>query len=266
MLQRLIKLFLTTSVILFGYPDSDLDGVDDNIDLCPNTPFDELVDKKGCASDKLFPGKLTLQIGNDISFNQVDDTTNNITIYANYMLEKWNFSIANSSYYINNLSNDNDITGNNLYLTTGYTFLQENMRTLVSVGTKFDISDWEKRKQERNNDYYASLNVEYLFQQKHNLSFYYSYTISGDSHVINYENFHSLSAGYGYSVTDKWYTSLSYNFTQNSYPNTNDYQAISWYNTYRVNKYFYTSLNYAHALDDISYSHIVTFSIGVDFD
>jgi len=264
MFLRLAGLFLMISISLFGYSDSDIDGVDDSKDLCPGTPFDELVDQNGCPQNKLFPGKFIIQIGSDTSFNQIDDTISNLNIYANYMIKEWNFSLANSNYYVTNLSND--AAENNLYLTAGYTFVKDNIRTRFSLGTKFDLSDWASSEQERNNDYYASVNIEYFFQEKHNLFLYYSYTFSGDSDAVDYENFNSLSAGYGYSVTDKWYTALSYNYAQNYYPDTDDYRAVSWYNSYRFSKSIYATLNYAHTFDDISYSHIVTFTIGAYFD
>ena len=264
MVLRLLSIFFVTSVLLFGYTDSDIDGVDDTIDLCPYTPFDELVDKNGCSLNRLFPGQLTLQVGSDTSFNRIDDTVSNLNIYLNYTVGKWNFSLSDSNYYITNLAND--VSENNLYLTAGYTRTKDNLRTQFSVGTKFDLSDRDDSTQERSNDLYASVNVEYFFGQRHNLFFYYSYTLSGDSDAVDYENFHSISAGYGYSVTDKWYTALSYNYAQNYYPETDDYRALSWYNTYRFNDSFYATLNYAHTFDDVSYSHIVSFSIGVYFD
>lgn len=264
MLPRLVGLFLIITALLFGYSDSDIDGVDDSIDLCPNTAFDQLVDKHGCSQNKLFPGKIILQIGSDTSFNQIDETVSNLNIYVNYMIQKWNLSFSNSNYYVTNLAND--ITENSLYLTSGYTFVKDKIRTHFSVGTKFDLSNRESDEQKRDNDYYASVNFEYFFTEKQNLFFYYSYTLSGDSDTVNYNNFHSFSAGYGCAVTDKWYTSLSYNHAQNYYPDTDDYKAVSWFNSYRFTQTTYATLNYAHTFDDISYSHIVTFNIGIYFD
>jgi len=261
---RLARLFLITTILLFGYTDSDIDGVDDAQDLCPNTPFDVLVDKNGCSQNKLFPGKLTVQIGSDTSFNQIDDTVSSLNIYANYMIKAWNFSLSSSNYYVTNLSND--ASERNLYLTAGYTFTNGAIQTRLSAGTKFDLSDWARAEEERDNDYYASVNVEYLFGERHTLFVYYSYTLSGDSDAVDYDNFHSLSAGYGYSVTDRWYSALSYNYAQNYYPGTDDYRAVSWYNAYRFNDTLYATLNYAHTFDDTSYSHIVTFTIGAYFD
>ena len=264
MLLRLYGLFFLVSALLFGYSDNDIDGVDDSIDLCPNTAFDQLVDKNGCPQNKLFPGKLILQIGSDTSFNQIDETISNLNIYANYMIKEWNFSLSNSNYYVTNLAND--IAENSLYLTTGYTVVKDKIRARFSLGTKFDLTNRDSDEQKRDNDYYASVNVEYYFAKKQNLFFYYSYTLSGDSDTVDYQNFQSLSAGYGYAMTDKWYTALSYNYAQNYYPDTDDYKAVSWFNSYRFSETTYAILNYAHTFDDISYSHIVTFSIGFYFD
>lgn len=250
------------SVLLFAYVDNDLDGVDDSIDHCLNTPFDELVDERGCPLDKVFPGKIIFQIGSDVSFNQIDDPVSNLNIYANYMIDRWNFSISNSNYYVTNLSND--VEENNLYLTAGYTYIKENTRTRFSVGTKFDLTDRESG--DKDNDFYASINFEYFPDNKQNIFFYYSYTLSGDSSLIDYENFHSVSIGSGYSVTDQWYTALSYNYANSYYPDTGDYRALSWFNSYRFTSTVYATLNYAHTFDDISYSHIVTFNIGAYFD
>ena len=264
MLLRLYGLFFLVSALLFGYSDNDIDGVDDSIDLCPNTAFDQLVDKNGCPQNKLFPGKLILQIGSDTSFNQIDETISNLNIYANYMIKEWNFSLSNSNYYVTNLAND--IAENSLYLTTGYTVVKDKIRARFSLGTKFDLTNRDSNEQKRDNDYYASVNVEYYFAKKQNLFFYYSYTLSGDGDTVDYQNFQSLSAGYGYAMTDKWYTALSYNYAQNYYPDTDDYKAVSWFNSYRFSETTYAILNYAHTFDDISYSHIVTFSIGFYFD
>lgn len=264
MILRLAGQILLLTVLLFGYSDNDLDGVDDSIDLCPGTPFDQLVDKNGCPENKLFPGKLLFQVGSDTSFNKVDDTISNLNIYANYMINAWNFSIANSNYYVTNLAND--AAENNLYLTAGYTLVKESIRARFSLGTKFDLSNWDYAEQERDNDFYASVNVEYFFADKQNLFFYYSYTLSGDSDLVDYENFQSVSLGYGYSVTAKWYTALSYNYAQNYYPGTDDYRALSWFNAYNFTDTIYATLNYAHTFDDVSYSHIVTFNIGFYLD
>lgn len=52
----MIKFFITlllAGFFLYGYVDSDLDGVDDSVDKCPNTPFSDLVDESGCTVESL---------------------------------------------------------------------------------------------------------------------------------------------------------------------------------------------------------------------
>jgi len=48
-----LSMLLLSSTIL-AYIDQDVDGVDDNYDLCLNTPFDVIVDERGCPYDKNF--------------------------------------------------------------------------------------------------------------------------------------------------------------------------------------------------------------------
>ncbi len=60
------KLIFLGLCALFAFAnDSDLDGVPDNLDLCPNTPFLETVNKNGCSKKQL----KKLKSKNKIKFN-----------------------------------------------------------------------------------------------------------------------------------------------------------------------------------------------------
>ena len=50
---NLIFSLALVNTLLIGYEDSDIDGVDDSIDLCPDTSFDKLVDKMDALKMKL---------------------------------------------------------------------------------------------------------------------------------------------------------------------------------------------------------------------
>jgi len=260
---QIVLSVLLLSSVLVAYEDQDIDGVDDSKDLCPNTPFDVIVDERGCSYDKKFLGKIALQIGSDISFNTLSDPINNLNLFANYTYDHWNFSLSNTNYSTTNL-NKVDSSENSLYLTVGYLFQNASFNTRVSVGTKFDLTDTDTG--DRDNDYYSSINVDYGINKKQNIFLYYNYTLSGDSPTIDYENFHSSSIGTGYALNQKWYSAISYNYSTSYYPNSEDYQAVSWFNSYVISKDFYVTCNYAYALDDSSYQHILSFNIGVHFD
>jgi hypothetical protein len=256
----LFTLLLSSS--LQAYTDMDLDGVDDSMDLCLDTPFDLIVDARGCPYDKTFLGKLTLQIGGDFSFDSDSDDTSNLNLLLNYSYRNWNISLSDTNYETTNLNELGENT-NNLYLTAGYLFAYESWSSRLSVGTKFDLGSHENR---RDNDFYASVNLEYSLNNRQTVFLYYSYTLSGDSSNIDYDNFHSTSLGTGYAVTQKWYSALSYNHATAYYPGYDDYRALSWFNSYTLSENVYLTCNYAYALDDLSYDHIISLNLGVHFD
>ncbi|MDA3947323.1 MAG: DUF3187 domain-containing protein, partial [Helicobacteraceae bacterium] len=51
-MNKILLILLVASSSLFAYAyidiDSDLDGVEDRVDRCPNTPLSDLVDMSGC--------------------------------------------------------------------------------------------------------------------------------------------------------------------------------------------------------------------------
>jgi len=260
---RILFTFLFFNAALLAYSDMDLDGVDDSRDLCLGTPFDVIVDKNGCPYDKLFLGKLTLQVGGDFSFDENSDDTSNLNLYLNYTYRNWSFSLSDSNYETTNLNEPGEDNTNNLYVTIGYLFQHETWSSSVSVGTKFDFGDHSNA---RKNDVYASVNFEYLPNNRQTVFLYYSYTLSGDSSTMDYDNFHSASIGTGYTVNPKWYTAISYNYATSYYPGYDAYQALSWFNSYTLSDNIYITCNYAYALDDLSYDHIISVNLGVHFD
>jgi len=50
---RLILFFKFLTFSLYAYIDTDLDGVADNDDMCPNTLITDLVDLSGCSKKSL---------------------------------------------------------------------------------------------------------------------------------------------------------------------------------------------------------------------
>ena len=54
---QIVLSVLLLSSVLVAYKDQDIDGVDDSRDLCLNTPFDVIVDERGCPYGKIFLGK-----------------------------------------------------------------------------------------------------------------------------------------------------------------------------------------------------------------
>ncbi len=260
--------FILTLTLFYNaalaYTDNDIDGVDDSIDQCLNTPFDELVNEKGCSLDKSYNGTLTLKLGSDISFDTFSDKTTNFNIFANYRYNNWDVSLSNSNYSTYDSFNETSSSAGDLYLSGGYLFKSKEFNTKVSLGTKVATADEDVGTGE--NDYFTSVNFDYFVNQRQDIFLYYGYTISGDSVDVDYEDYSSFSLGSGYAVNNKWYSSLSYDYSGSQYPDGETYRSLSFFNSYEFSKQFFATLNYSHGLDDISYDHTISLKFGVRFE
>jgi hypothetical protein len=265
---RLSFVFLLSSLLLCAataeYVDNDLDGVDDAVDLCLNTPFDVLVDEYGCDMNKKgVPGKLLIQVGVNQNIDSIYDNSTLLNFFADYSYGNWDISLATANYNTSNLTTIVDAE-DDLFLTLGYTFKTNQFTTKVMGGTKFAFMQDDSA--DRDNDWYAALNLDYRVNEKINLFGYYSYTLSGDSSLVEYKDFHTVSVGTGYAVTPQWYSSLSYNYASAYYEGGSSYQSLSWFNAYMLSEKLYVSFNYAYGLNDESYDHTFSFAIGGFFE
>ncbi len=249
---------------LSAYVDNDIDGVDDAVDACLNTPFDELVDERGCSYDKNYRGELTLKLGSDVSFDTISEKTTNINIFANYRYNSWDISLSNASYSTNDSFNSASSAAGDLYIRTGYLFTEENFNTKLMLGVKVATADAGIGTGE--NDYFSSLDFDYFINEEQDLFFYLSYTISGDSRDIDYADYISYTIGSGYMINDRWYSAFSYDYSGTQYPGSEAYLALSWFNSYEFSERFFATFNYTYGLDDISYDHTLSLKFGVHFE
>ncbi|SHO80350.1 hypothetical protein MNB_SV-15-248 [hydrothermal vent metagenome] len=66
--MKIFILIITILINLYGYTDLDFDGVDDAIDKCPNTSFEDEVGEDGCPYNKHYRGKATILLSQKIDF------------------------------------------------------------------------------------------------------------------------------------------------------------------------------------------------------
>ncbi len=292
----LIYSLLSTSPLL-AFQDSDIDGVKDSMDLCPDSSFDLLVDAQGCASnqkpkkresDKYY-GALTLKLGNTFRTDEYYEDENYLDLYANYRYHQWDIAISNSQSTTKSSSTeDNSDSDSDIYLSTGYSFTLPQSKIRLSIGTKivddneYDssstkqgrgigsysqevISDDENPIENRDNDYFVGLNYSYFLNNKQDLFAYYGYTQSGDSSNYDYENYSSFSLGTGYAFSPKLYTAISYNYTGSIYQNADAEERITAYGSYGFSKNIFATASYSYGLDEYSYDHAFALALGFYF-
>ena len=247
---------------LLAYEDSDIDGVDDAIDLCPNTSFDKLVDEDGCPQSEPYWGTLTFQIGYTMSFDELNNRSSDYNFFSSYQYKQWNISLSNAnqtSYDNNNNASSN--TGD-VYLSTAYLFDNDDFQTKVTLGTKIATADDEVGTGE--NDYFTALSLTYLLNERQNIFTHFNYSLNGDSPEINYENSFAYALGTGYMLNPNCYASLSYEYVSSIYTEGENYEALSLFLSHIFLENYFISLNYTHGLDDLSYKHTLGFNIGME--
>ena len=114
-----ILILLLCSITLFAYTDSDMDGVADKNDLCPNTPLTELVDLSGCTIKNLVsPHNFDIVIGESYSRNKTISIRNS-SLQLDYYYKDVSLQLFSSYFNVNgeNYSNNGQ---NNTYLNGYY--------------------------------------------------------------------------------------------------------------------------------------------------
>lgn len=257
-LIRFIYIYIFLVLPLYAIVDSDLDGVEDKVDICPNTPFLETVDKDGCSSG--YRGKIFLQVGVDVV-----DSQNLLNLYMAYQYKWYEISLSTSMNGINLNSMDNQ--DDDLFVTLSYLYSYEELHTKWGIGTKIYLD-----KKEKDNDYFLSLSVAYDIKEDWSILGYYSYTFF-DTPNNSYKHkkhtskdYHTLSIGIGYSISEKLYTSLAYNYISSYSRYQTDYKSISVYMAYMFKDDMYTSITYSYALDREDYDDVLSINIGVTFE
>ena len=268
-LLMLWTLFVSTT--LFAYVDSDMDGVSDKNDKCPNTPLTDLVDKNGCSTKKLYR-----EYHFDVvyGFNYADTAplvSKQLNIpsfslradlyYKNYYLQSY------TSYYVN--SDENGDVEHGLYDTYvggGYqkTFFDS---LFVSGGAGVLLPTYEDNVITNNTDYQLQASVSYM---RNSIVYFgsYSFTFINDvdpTKVSTFQNTNAYNLGVGHYFTKKVYASASYGLVNSVYSDITDITTASLYTSYTINKHKYFIFRYAYGLSKSANDNSVSLLMGYHF-
>jgi len=271
----LVLLFLAT--LLLAYEDSDLDGVQNSLDRCPNTPFSELVDINGCSIKSLTsPHKFDFIIGASYSesdyktLNQTDTLSSSLQFDYYYK----NFSLQLATSYFSTAGGDYSDSGfNDTFISTFYNLTPLDS-LLVRVGFGLVLPTYEAAFENNNLDYSAQLSLSYQFESV-NLFASYLYTIINDddfsyldnnsTESVSYQNTSAMSLGLGYYINDSFYLSSAYNTSNSIYTTIEDIETLSLYGYYSINQEYFTTLSYAYGLSDSASKHYLSLRLGYLF-
>ena len=246
----ILLLFLSTYITsLSAYVDTDLDGVSDIKDRCPNTLITDLVDMNGCSIKSLEnPHHFDIITGltySSIKQSDIKDTTN-INLQLDYYYQKFSLQLV-TSYQDSNTYNGNNI--NDPYLAGFYNFTPyPNLQARIGFGVIIPIDESEYTT--NNTDLIANINLSYSYN-KYNFFSGYSYTnINDKDETLTFRDISSFNLGAGFYIKENFYTSLAYNNAQSMIKNSKNTENLSLYLFYSFTTNWFATLSYEYYLDD----------------
>lgn len=268
--MRIFLLNLLMMAALFAYTDSDLDGVEDGIDQCPNTPITELVDINGCSIESLKSDHhYDIVIGE--SYSQTDYTTNEktdtymTTLQVDYFYK--NISLQASTAYYTSQSDSYSDSGMSDSILAAYYLIPLNENFRIRIGAGAILPTYDTSLNNNNTDYLAALSASYSVD-RFSLFAGYNFTKINDDDIQNvatYRDTHAYNGGLGYYLTSKFYCSLSYYQAETIYEGLEEIKNVSLYGFYTLDENWFTSFSYAYGLSDTTSDHSASLRLGYFF-
>ncbi len=207
MMKKIFFLILAATTLAFAYSDSDLDGVEDRYDKCPNTVLTDLVDKNGCTIKSLVsPHRFSVSIGySKAETKDTNETTLTQSVGIYYGYKDFSLAISTSSYdYENSTVTDSGM--NDTTVGAYYRFYPSNTLS-VQIGGGFILPTYDAS--HNKTDYFASGNLGYQLGV-FNVFGGGTYTKINDDDidgVVEYQNTLKTQYGLGATLFDKAYLS-----------------------------------------------------------
>ena len=248
-MKRVLIPLLSIVYLCNAFVDEDFDGVDDTVDMCPDTPFDVLVDKNGCPLKEKEIDFFS-RIGSGFT---IDDNYKNrfISITLGVGFKEWYFSIY-TNYFTYDSSIESSALGDTFAFLSYSLFFED---VIFSPGVSVKIPTASSQLIEDNTfEVSPSIYIDYTFNDK-DIFVYYGYMFRGST---NYNNSYTLSIGGGYQMK-KLYISSS--FDRNGFGDN----YLSIYSQYDFNKNYVFLLNYSYGLNSNATKHFAELKFGVNF-
>lgn len=251
---------ITIPSIVFAFTDKDMDGVEDAVDKCPNTPFLEIVGPDGCPISKSKPekkklGKFYFKIGLGYDTEKSVGVTNSSVSLA-YAIKDFYVSWT-SLYYVNDEFVNKGGMGDS-YFYTSYSKFVENV--YVTGGLNIKVPTGSNDFSDKKFDFTPSLSLDYI-RGKDDYFIYYGHTFKGNDEL---KDVNAISLGAGYQITNNFYSSISLDIVSSAVTGKMKYTA-SYFGLYNFTRRYYGTLSYSYGLNDLATDHSIFVKVGIRF-
>ncbi|BBG66497.1 hypothetical protein NNO_1794 [Hydrogenimonas sp.] len=271
---RTIVAILLCSVALFAFTDSDLDGVDDSRDKCPNTPITDLVDANGCSVKSLITDeRYDIIFGlsySEINY-QLNEKTDTYTTSFQADYYRGDFSLQfSTSYYTSSDTAGYESNGMNDTTVAGYYRWKPTDSLSLNTGVGVIFPTYSSDYGNNNTDYSLSANLSYTVGEN-NIFAGYIYTLIGDDDiddgttVVRYQNTNAYNVGVGHYFGSRLYGSISYYRSESIFEGVEDIENLTLYAFYSIDRHWFTTVSYAKGLSDSTSDNYLSLRVGYAF-
>lgn len=253
--------------------DSDLDGVSDAHDKCPNTPFSDLVDINGCTKSSLAADHhydIIVGLSSTTADYSTLDKTDTLatTLQADYYYK--NFSLQAATSYYKSSANGYTQSG----LQDSFLGVSYQLSPVSSFMVRFSagaiLPTYDTALNNNKTDYTAGINLSYT---KEKLSVFggYLYTVINDTDysdttlTLNYQDTTAYLLGLGYNITNKLYLSGAYNISESIYLGYEKIKTASLYAYYSIDQHWFSTFAYTKGLSDSASDNYLALKVGYYF-
>ncbi len=270
-MKPLLPLLLLGALSLYGANDSDLDGVDDAIDKCPNTPFSDLSDAHGCTTRTLYTQtSYDIIMGLNFSTMNVNTLENTKTSSATLQADIYhgNFSAQLLTSYFKSADSSISNSGwNDTQFSLFYTLTPTNALT-VQTGLGIIIPTYSTGYNNEEIDYRGSVALQYNLYTQVNLFGGYNYTLINDTDipsVASYQNTNTFYGGVGYMSPKNGSINLFYTNSQSIYTGVSPIETLGIGTFIPINTQWFVLGDYKYGLSDTTSDHEVALRVGYAF-
>jgi len=251
-------LFFTILGVSFSFQDSDLDGVPDELDKCPNTPFFTIVDEHGCPVKEIPVKRKNWKLYLKLGFSHARDNdyeSNSLSYSLAFSYRRVYLSYTVRYYtFINGIGSG--WGSSSLYASYRKFF----KNTALYAGLRLSLPTGDKEISGSYANITPSLFFNY-FKGKWDLSLYAERTFRSNPERRDTWLF---SAGAGYAFSPDVYVNLSFDFAESSLrPVYNNYLNLFLY--YNLKRWLYFTLNLSKGLSPYATDRSLTFKVGLRF-
>lgn len=269
-MKILVLSFLLISLKCWGYTDSDLDGVEDGIDQCPQTPFSDLVDQDGCPLNTNRP-TLHYDLIMGIGYSQLNYTTQTVSdtfsslIQADIYRNGWWLQLLASRFQ--STSAGMTQSGMDDTLLTLYYRFNPSEAFSFHTGAGLLFPTYRTGYSNEAIDYAFSFDFQYTLTSNTYLFGGYGYTFVNDRDVslLRYQNSDTFHAGIGTDLTSYLGSELTYHRTKSMYQENEPYTDIGFTTLFQIDPHWFTTLAYQYGLNRSASNHTLTLRLGYYF-